>query len=103
VDVINQNGTVEVAGVAPKGANQQCNSITIKTSFAPIRVSIPDGAGYTVAARTSFGKIQSDPPLTVTGAVSATLLNGTIGNGECKLNLTNGNGNILILRAGKLP
>jgi hypothetical protein len=100
VDVYNQNGSIEVSGLAARTPGSQgCNSIILRTSFSPIRVYLPEDAGFNVTARTSFGKINSELPLTVTGNLSADSLSGKIGTGECELSLTNNNGNIQILRA----
>jgi hypothetical protein len=95
VDVVNQNGAVEVGG--PSGAG--CKRVNVKTSFAPIRVYLADGAGYTVSARTSFGKINTEIPVGVSGSVGGEELSGKIGDGRCELTLTNSNGNISLLRA----
>jgi hypothetical protein len=100
VDVYNQNGSIEVSGLAARTPGSLgCNPITLRTSFSPIRVYLPEAAGFNVTARTSFGKINSELPLTVSGSLSADALSGKIGAGECELNLTNNNGNIEILRA----
>jgi hypothetical protein len=58
-------------------------------------VALPDGAGYAVNARTSFGRVTSDLPILTTGVTEGTLT-GTIGKGGCKLDLANANGNISI-------
>jgi hypothetical protein len=49
-------------------------------------------------ARTSFGRIKSDLPVSVSGITSNDELNGTIGGGGCELRLTNSNGAIEILK-----
>jgi DUF4097 and DUF4098 domain-containing protein YvlB len=101
VEIYNQNGSIEVAGLQEKPAGAQaCPSLIMKTSFAPIRIYLPTSTGFTVIARTSFGRINSQVPLTVSGSLSNDSLTGKIGNGECTLNLTNTNGNIDILQAG---
>ena len=94
VEVHNQNGAVEVeaAGHAP------CARITLATSFGPIRLRVPEGAGYDLVARTSFGSIHSDLPITASGTIGADSLSGRIGAGGCALSLTDSNGNIEILR-----
>jgi hypothetical protein len=66
-----------------------------------VRVRVPDNASYAVAAKTSFGKIHSDFPMTISGDVSADSLNGNIGGGGCPMRLTNNNGSIEILKNGK--
>jgi hypothetical protein len=94
IDVTGQNDAVDVKRLAA-GA---CQEVTVKTSFAPIRIAIPDGAGYTVNARTSFGKVRTDVPVESTGTLSGEGLSGKIGNGRCKMTLTNNNGNIELVK-----
>ena len=67
--------------------------------FTHISVRLPTNAGYRVKARTSFGRINSQLPITASGAMGGDSLEGTIGNGGCALDLTNSNGNIDISRA----
>src|SRR5262249_48853908 len=95
VDVDNQNGSVDVRGLA---VGPRCSPVTLKSSFAPIRLSLPENAGYEVNARTSFGKISTQWPLSVTGSASADSLSGRLGDGKCALTLDNSNGNIDILK-----
>jgi hypothetical protein len=63
-------------------------------------VRLPEGAGYDLTARTSFGRIANELPITVTGQTGGDSLNGKIGKGGCTLSLINSNGNIEIQ---KLP
>ena len=95
IAVDNQNGTVTVS--AAHGSSG-CKTVTLKTSFAPMQVRLPSDAAYDVSARTSFGHISSELPVTSTGTIGGDSLNGRIGNGGCTLSLTNSNGNIEILR-----
>jgi len=67
----------------------------VRTSFGPIEVTIP-GGGYNVKAQTSFGSIESDLPVTVSGMGGRESLNGTIGGGGCRLELSDTNANIRI-------
>jgi DUF4097 and DUF4098 domain-containing protein YvlB len=98
IRVDNQNGAVQVsAGRTSPG----CKSISLKTSFSPIQVRLPADAGYDVTARTSFGHITSELPVTASGALGGDSLNGKIGNGGCPLSLTDSNGNIEILKLAK--
>ena len=96
VDVDNQNGGVEVSLLG-----QTCRPVGIRTSFSAVRVRVPDNSSYAVAAKTSFGKIHSDFPMTVSGDLSADSLNGNIGGGSCPMRLNNNNGSIEILKSGK--
>ena len=96
VRVDNQNGSVEVRDVT-FGA-KACNRVSLKTSFAPIRLSLPGTGGYALSAQTSFGKISSELPVTSTGSVGGDSLKGTIGDGRCEVTIANQNGNIEILK-----
>jgi DUF4097 and DUF4098 domain-containing protein YvlB len=94
VTVENQNGSVTVE-VRP-GA--RCQPVGVQTSFAPIRVALPAGAGYNVTARTSFGGIHSEHEMTITGDVGHDAVSGRIAGGGCELRLMDQNGNIDILK-----
>jgi len=96
ITVDNQNGTVTVSAARNSPG---CKNVSLKTSFAPMQVRLPADAGYDVNARTSFGHISSDLPVTATGTLGGDSLNGKIGNGGCTLSLTNSNGNIEILKS----
>lgn len=98
ITVDNQNGAVTVS--AARGSSS-CRPISLKTSFSPIQLRIPEDANYQLTARTSFGHITSEVPVTSTGVLSGDSLNGKIGNGGCTLSLTNSNGNIEILKADR--
>jgi hypothetical protein len=54
-----------------------------------------------LTARTSFGRINSELPVTSTGQLGGDSLNGKIGNGGCTLSLTNANGSIDILKLSR--
>jgi len=96
IAVDNQNGAISVTAARPASG---CRDISLKTSFSSIRVSVPDGVGYNVSARTSFGRISTDVPVTSTGSIGGDSLNGTIGSGGCPLQLTDSNGSIEIAKA----
>lgn len=94
VDVVDQNGAVDVSLTA----RQSCKPVNLKTSFAAIRIGIPDTASYNVMAKTSFGQIHSDFPVLVQGAMGGDSLSGKIGGGACAMQLRNQNGGIQIVR-----
>jgi hypothetical protein len=77
-----------------------CEPIVIRTSFSTLRVRLGGEANYHVSARTSFGSIRTDFPLSVSGSISNDNLNGVIGRGRCEMTLTDNNGTIEIVRAG---
>jgi hypothetical protein len=81
-------------------AKTNCQPIIIKTSFSTLRVRLQGEPSYRVSARTSFGKIRTDFPLSVSGSISSDSLSGTIGPGRCEMRLTDNNGNVEILRSG---
>lgn len=94
VQVTNQNGAIDVGAMPSSG----CKDVSLKTSFSSMRVRVSPNVGYNVSAVTSFGHISSEVPLTSSGTIGNSMLNGTIGNGGCALNLVNSNGNIEIVK-----
>ena len=95
VDVTNKSGSVEAWPTVRPGT---CHDVLLSTSFSPMVVHLPD-TGYAVAARTTFGRIQADVPITASGGSGADSVSGTIGRGGCALQLTNASGDIRIFRA----
>src|SRR5207245_11326183 len=91
ITVHNQNGAISVTAMRPPSG---CRDISLKTSFSSIRVRVPDGLGYNLTARTSFGRISSELPITSTGSIGGDSLSGTIVSGGCQLQLTDSNGRI---------
>jgi DUF4097 and DUF4098 domain-containing protein YvlB len=100
VDVDNQNGAIEVRGLVRRPGG--CSKIQLKASFAPIRVALDPQGSYTLAARTSFGRVSSEIPIATTGERGDSL-SGTIGGGHCEVILQNSNGNVEILKGTASP
>jgi hypothetical protein len=94
LQVENRNGRVDASLMSKAG----CQPVAIRTSHAPVSVRLKDGANYKIAAQTSFGKIHTDYPLTMAGALSGNSVTGVIGNGSCEMQLVSVNGNIDILK-----
>jgi DUF4097 and DUF4098 domain-containing protein YvlB len=94
ITVESQNGMVTASG-RPGAA---CKPIALRTTFAPIRVTVANGVGYTVSARTTFGKIHSEAELTVNGQIGEGVIEGKIAGGGCELRLIGQNGNIEIVK-----
>ena len=94
VTVESANGSVTVA----QRPGQACKPVSIQTTFAPIRVTVPAGVGYTVTGKTSFGRIHSEPEMSISGAIAPESITGRIAGGGCDLRLTNQNGNIDIIK-----
>jgi hypothetical protein len=97
ITVENQNGSVTVSARAGQG----CQPISLRTTFGPIRVTLPPGAGYNVAAHTTFGRIRSEHEAAVSGDLSPDTFTGKIGGGGCDLRLNGQNGSIDILKGIK--
>jgi hypothetical protein len=93
ITVENQNGAVDVTA-----SGSGCQDVSIRTSFSHIGIRLPAARGYRIKAKTSFGRIHSELPITASGAMGGDSLEGTIGNGGCTLDLTNSNGNIDIAK-----
>jgi len=96
IDIQNQNGAITVNGLAAS-----CHPINLQTTFSSIRVGLPPNVGYDLNARTSFGHITTDIPVTTitqnVGAEDDSLI-GRIGNGGCRLEIRTSNGGITIGR-----
>jgi hypothetical protein len=105
VTVDNQSGAVRVE---PRGA-PQCQPVSIRTTFAPVRFRVPPGTGYNLDARTRFGRINSELDVeSVTRSAASpgngqdVTLGGRIaGNGMCGLRILTESGNIDILKSTK--
>jgi len=95
LDVTNRSGSVEAWPTVRTGT---CHDVLLTTSFSPMVVHLPD-TGYAVAARTTFGRIQADVPITASGTIGRDAVSGTIGRGGCALQLTNASGDIRIFKA----
>jgi DUF4097 and DUF4098 domain-containing protein YvlB len=96
IDVRNSNGGIDVTSVPRQHA---CHDVALTSSFGGITAALPD-VGYTVTARTSFGKIRSDLPVTMSEILNGgAAISGTIRGGGCQLTITNSNGDIQIVRA----
>ena len=66
-----------------------------------MQIRLPENAGYDLTARTSFGHITSELPVTASGQLGGDSLAGKIGNGGCTLSLTNTNGTVEILKLSR--
>jgi len=97
VSAANQNGAIDVTATGDK----ECKPISIRSSFAPVRLRLPANASYRLTATTSFGKINSELPMNVSGSVSSDSLSATIGGGKCELRIVNNNGNVDILKSAR--
>lgn len=90
------NGTIE----AEMGALSGGGPYRFETVNGGITLTLPQGAGADVEARTLNGSISTDFPLTVQGRFGPRSLQGTLGGGGPEINLRTTNGNIELRRAG---
>jgi DUF4097 and DUF4098 domain-containing protein YvlB len=97
IQIQNQNGAVHASSTL-RGS---CQPIAIRTSFSLLSVHLQPDASYRVLARTSFGKIRTDFPLSVSGSISNDDVDGVIGAGHCEMRLTDNNGTIEILKSAR--
>jgi hypothetical protein len=95
IQIQNQNGAVDAASTL-RGS---CQPITIRTSFSTLRVHLQPDASYRVLAKTSFGKIHTEFPLSVSGSISNDDVDGVLGSGRCEMRLADNNGAIEILKS----
>ena len=96
VQVENQNGAIAVSGL-----RAGCNDVSLRTTYSPIKISLGSNASYNLSARTTYGMINTDLPITVTTRSTnenSSTVSGTIGNGGCKMELVTSNGGITITR-----
>lgn len=70
----------------------------VQEAFLKVHRSI---ASYRVEARTSFGHVTTDFPITISGTTGGDSLSGTIGGSACQLCLTNSNSSIEVLKSAK--
>ena len=102
ITVENQNAPITVEA----RAGGRCKNISLRTTMSPIRVTVPAPFGYTLEARTTFGRINPDVQLQIAGQRTSrdgpvhdsSLIGRIPGESNCDLRLTNQNGNIDIIR-----
>jgi len=107
VEITTGSGSVDVSGV--KGAvrvstgsgtvaaeGQPAGPWKLETASGSIRVRVPVQAAFDLNARTSSGRIATDHPLAVQGAVSPKKIDGKVRGGGPLLALSTASGNITI-------
>lgn len=96
IDAQNQMGAIALGGLSG-GA---CRNVTLRTSQSTVRVALPASSNYSVSAKTSFGTVRNDLPLKIS-TMTDQVLTGSLGNGGCRLNIENQNGNITLTSESK--
>jgi DUF4097 and DUF4098 domain-containing protein YvlB len=69
----------------------------IENSFGDISLSIPSDSNLSFDLKTEFGEIQSELPLTLTGSIQESSLQGTLNGGGTSVTATTSNGDIILL------
>ncbi|HYM80781.1 MAG TPA: DUF4097 family beta strand repeat-containing protein [Candidatus Limnocylindria bacterium] len=87
------NGSIEVE----MGNSSRESALEFETVNGGITVTMPEGLGAEVEARTVNGEIETDFPLTVKGRFNTRRIRGTIGDGSRELSLATVNGDIRLL------
>lgn len=111
VDLDTGSGSIRVSGVDGRlKASAGSGSITaegsptgdweIESGSGSVSVTFPANASFELSARTSSGRIRSDFPITVRGAISKKRLRGKVGGGGPRVDLRSGSGNIRIEEGG---
>lgn len=110
VDASSGNGDIRVVtSVGPVSANTGNGDIEVSiaklepsadmsfsTGNGRVEVFLPVGYGAEVEASTGSGHVEADFPIQVRGRIDPTRLRGTIGSGGGRLEISSGNGDVLI-------
>jgi DUF4097 and DUF4098 domain-containing protein YvlB len=95
LNVKNSNGTITFSG-----SLNPTSGHTIETSFGGIHLAIPEDSSFDVILDTSFGQIESELPLSVTGTLSSVTDNNhweaSLNDGGPEFKATSSNGDITI-------
>ena len=75
---------------------QKHNEIELRSTNGRIYLELPENTSARLSARTTNGKISTDFPVNVLGGLSSRKIEGTIGNGNGKIDLRTTNGSITI-------
>jgi len=90
ITVENSHGEVELHPKSPFG------DVSVSNHQGAIHVVLPENAGYSVDARSSRGELETDFPLSETKSGDDHIVQGTVGKGGARLQLTTDHGSIEI-------
>jgi DUF4097 and DUF4098 domain-containing protein YvlB len=99
VAIRGSNGSVEL-GLAQA---EDCSDTTVSMQFAPIRILLAEKTGYAISARTRFGTVKTETPLSVVGTIGRGTVTGTIGDAACKVTVVSANGDITLAKGTAPP
>jgi hypothetical protein len=94
VTIRGSNGSVELGLAQAVG----CSDTTVSMAFAPIRILLAEKTGYAISARTRFGTVKTETPLSVVGTIGRGTVTGTIGDAACKVTVVSANGDITLAK-----
>ena len=92
VQIIDTNGTVELASVLPAG------NVSVENKNGAVNLSIPDHTGFAIEAETRDGKIEGDLPTPPNTTGDRSELHASTGDASSKINLQTTHGNITFHR-----
>jgi len=95
VRIRNQNGSIECV-VLKAGRILRASS-----SFAPVKLYLPEGLSATFRVETSFGEIECEYPLKAMHSGNKTTLEGTVKEGTSSIEIISQNGNVRILKGAE--
>ncbi len=94
IHLATSNGPIDLELDSPRS-----NDVVAKTSNGSVTLRMPEGAGAALhAATSSTGSIRSDFEILTHGQLSRSHIEGTIGSGGPRIDLTTSNGNIRLLK-----
>ena len=93
VTLSNSNGTVDVTGGQPLG------NISIDNRNGSVQLTVPENAGFTLAAETQDGEVNDEQSLLGSNDGERSSLHGTVGDGRVHVNLHTSHADIDIHRA----
>jgi Putative adhesin len=94
IHLATSNGPIDLQLDSPRS-----NDVLAKTSNGSVTLRMPGGAGAALhAATSSSGSIRSDFEILTHGQLSPSHIDGTIGSGGARIDLTTSNGNIRLLK-----
>ena len=82
--------------IAFSGSLDPASAHSLENSFGDIQLTIPADSVFDIEFETQFGEIDSDLPITVSGALTPTSLQGTLNGGGTLLKATTSNGDITL-------
>ncbi|PYO77087.1 MAG: hypothetical protein DMD67_07095 [Gemmatimonadetes bacterium] len=104
VDATTVNGSIRISVngsiVASMGKATWTDALDFATVNGGITLDLPANLSTEVRATTVNGEIETDFPLTITGKFGPRRMNGTIGSGGRRLELSTVNGSIKLRKAG---